>query len=398
MHSRRQLARPSAAIMVVLSCLVAACSQPAAQPTPAPAKPAATTAPAATSAPASAAPAATAAPTAAAATQPTTAAAAKPAAQAVSLPKPEKSSVKLTHSTLEANTAVYAFARDQGLYKKYGIDDVELLFNEGDGKSLQALASGQIDFSAQGASVAVSSLITDIPILTVAFTATTLTDDLVSTANVKSAADLKGKSVAVSSFGGTSHASVLLSLNALGIKPDEVTIQQIGGQDARIAALKAGSVAAAPIDAALQSDMKGQGFNILVHLQDTPQQFARNGLLVRKEFADKNPNTVLAFVAGTLEAVQLLYQQPDKAVESYQKWTQQTDRARAEKEIKDFMTYADKDLSWSKDAFTNAQTVLASTNPEIAKVDVSQAYTYDYLKKLVDMGVYDAVGAPKPTF
>ncbi|HYY87802.1 MAG TPA: ABC transporter substrate-binding protein [Chloroflexota bacterium] len=314
------------------------------------------------------------------------------------MPKPEKSSVKLTHSTLEANTAVYAFARDQGLYKKYGIDDVELLFNEGDGKSLQALASGQIDFSAQGASVAVSSLITDIPILTVAFTATTLTDDLVSTANVKSAADLKGKSVAVSSFGGTSHASVLLSLNALGIKPDEVTIQQIGGQDARIAALKAGSVAAAPIDAALQSDMKGQGFNILVHLQDTPQQFARNGLLVRKDFADKNPNTVLAFVAGTLEAVQLLYQQPDKAVESYQKWTQQTDRARAEKEIKDFMTYADKDLSWSKDAFTNAQTVLASTNPEIAKVDVSQAYTYDYLKKLVDMGVYDAVGVPKPTF
>jgi hypothetical protein len=55
-------------------------------------------------------------------------------------------------------------------------------------------------------------------------------------------------------------------------------------------------------------------------------------------------------------------------------------------------------MSWSPDAFTNAKEVLQATNPEIANVDVTKAYTYDVLKKLADMGVYDAIGAPKPKF
>jgi NitT/TauT family transport system substrate-binding protein len=289
-------------------------------------------------------------------------------------------------------------ARDLGLFKKYGLENVELLFNEGDAKSFQAISSGQLDFSAQGASVAISSLLGDVPLVTVAFTATVITDDLVAASNVKNAADLKGKTVAVSSFGGTSHASVLLSLNALGLSPNDVTIQQIGGQDARVAALKSGAVQAAPIDVALQPDMKAQGFNILVHLPDTPQQFARNGLMVRREFLEKNPNTVLAFVAGSLEGMQMVFSQTDKAIESYMKFTQQTDRAKAERDIRDFMTYADKDLSWSPEAFENAKEVLVATNPDIARADISQAYSFDVLKKLVELGVYDAVGAPKPKF
>ena len=289
-------------------------------------------------------------------------------------------------------------ARDLGLFKKYGLENVELLFNEGDAKSFQAISSGQLDFSAQGASVAISSLLGDVPLVAVAFTATVITDDLVAASNIKSAADLKGKTVAVSSFGGTSHASVLLSLNALGLSANDVTIQQIGGQDARVAALKSGAVQAAPIDVALQPDMKAQGFNILVHLPDTPQQFARNGLLVRKDYLEKNPNTVLAFVAASLEGMQAVFSQTDKAIDSYMKFTQQTDRSKAERDIRDFMSYADRDMSWSPDAFTNAREVLVSTNPEIANVDVTKAYSYDILKKLVEMGVYDAVGAPKPKF
>jgi NitT/TauT family transport system substrate-binding protein len=394
---------------MVLALLAAACgpTAPAATPTSPPAAAAPTTAPAASApSPAAAKPAASpavaaspAASPAAASASPVAAAASapKPTGQTVNLPKPEKTSIKLTHSTIEANQVIYPLANDLGLYKKYGLD-VELFYNEGDAKSFQAIASGQFDFTAQGASVAVSSLTGDVPLITVAFTATTLTDGLMSTANVKSAADLKGKSVAVSSFGGTSHASVLLSLKQLGLTANDVTIQSIGGQAARIAALKAGSVAAAPIDVALENELKSQGFNVLVRLPDTPAQFARNGMMARRDWAEQNPNTVLAFTAANLEAMQAVFNQTDKAIDSYMKWTQQTDRSKAENDIRDFMKYANRSLGWDRSAFEAAKEVLATTTPEIANVDVTKAYSHEYLKKLLAAGLYASVGAPEPKF
>ena len=82
--------------------------------------------------------------------------------------------------------------------------------------------------------LALSSQTTDVPLTTVAITASKLTDDLVSVANVKSAADLKGKAVAVSAFGGLSHGVVLLQLKQMGLAPEDVVVTQIGGQSARI--------------------------------------------------------------------------------------------------------------------------------------------------------------------
>src|SRR2546421_269025 len=72
--------------------------------------------------------------------------------QAISLPAPEKKSLTMAHSTLETSQLAYAVARDLGFYQKYGIDEVNLLFAEGDGKTFQALASGGADMTAQGIS------------------------------------------------------------------------------------------------------------------------------------------------------------------------------------------------------------------------------------------------------
>ncbi len=45
---------------------------------------------------------------------------------------------------------------------------------------------------------------------------------------VKTAADLKGKSVAISSFGSQSHAGALLAVKSLGLATSDVTITQVG--------------------------------------------------------------------------------------------------------------------------------------------------------------------------
>ena len=381
---------PVPCLVAAVAVFVAACAPAPASPTAAPAKP--TEAPKPAASPAAASPAPAASPGASPAASPSPAA--KPAAQAISLPKPELTSLKLGHSTVETSQLSYAFAKDLGLYQRYGLESVELFYNETDAKSVQALISGGVDLTAQGVSSAISSQTTDDPLVCVAMTSTILTDTLVGASSVKSAADLRGKPVAISTFGSTAHGSVLLALKALGLTADDVTIVQIGGQAARIAALKAGSVAGAPVDVAMEEEMKQQGFNILTR-PDPRFEYGRNGMLVRREWLQKYPNTVLAMVAAVLEAQQLLYTQTDKAIDSFAKWAQFQDRARAEGEVREFLNYARRDMRWSKVAFELTRDVISSANPAVKDVDVTKAYTFEFLDRLQAMGFNDAVGVPK---
>jgi ABC-type nitrate/sulfonate/bicarbonate transport system substrate-binding protein len=399
-----------------LALALAACA-PAAQPSPtaAPAKPAEAAKPAATAAPAkpteapaakpaeakpAASPAAKAeakpAASPAAAAKPAEAKpAASPAAKAVALPKPERTSIKIGSSALEPTQFAYRFAMDLGLYKKYGIENVEDFYFDGAGKLLQAMVANQVDVGIQSGGPIISSLTAGSPMQMTAMYSSKVSDLLVGVANVKSAADLRGKSVAVSQFGGESHAVVLLALKALGLSDRDVTIQQVGGQSARIAALKAGSIAAAPVDVTLEDQMKQEGFNVLIRLPDTPLDLARSGLSASADFIQKNPNTMLVLTAASLEALQVMYTDTGKAVESFARWTQAKDTAQAEKGIKDYLQFARRDMRWSREAWEVVRDVIASQNPDIRNVDLTKAFTFQFLDQLRDMGFNDAVGVPR---
>lgn len=366
--------------LVAVGAFLVACA-PAAPPSPtaAPAKPAPTTAPAK----AAEKPAATQAP------------AAKPAAKEISLPKPERTSLKIGFPTMEPNSYIAKLADELGIYKKYGIEKVEVLFFESSARLVPAHVSGELDAASDSAGPVISSLVTGSPFVQAAMYKNKQQDNLVATSNVKTAADLKGKSIAVGGFGSDAHAAALLAVKALGLAAEDVTIQSIGGQSARIAALKGGSVAAAPVDEALEDEMKQQGFNILVRLSEAPVEFARSGLVFRREWVEKNPNTALAVVAAHLEARQAMNTQTDKVIDGYARWLQAKDKAQAEKEIRTFLKYFRRDLRWSKEAWENHKNVLVFANPAVKDVDVTKGYTFEFLDKLRDMGFNDAVGVPR---
>jgi ABC-type nitrate/sulfonate/bicarbonate transport system substrate-binding protein len=327
------------------------------------------------------------------------AAAAKPAesAAAVDLPKPEVTAFKMGNNAHEADSYDSQFALEQGIYKKHGFTgDVTSTYFDGDGKGRQALLAGQIDVMTGSPSSAIIAQTTDTPILVVAMNINHPTDDLVSIGSVKNIGDLKGKKVAVSTFGGDSHASVLLALKALGLNLSDVTVVEIGGQSARIAALTSGAVAAAPIDSSIQDTMKQQGFNILTHLPDAPVTLARESVMVRKDWATKNPNAVLNIVGSVMEAQQqLVAQKDDPAVAaSFQKWSGEKEVAQSQKELQAYAPLALRNMRWTQDAFDNLKQVMVIADPTLSNVDVTKAYDLQYLDKLHSLGFDKAVGVP----
>ncbi|HET7702122.1 MAG TPA: ABC transporter substrate-binding protein [Candidatus Limnocylindrales bacterium] len=321
------------------------------------------------------------------------AASSAPSAPLGTLPKPEKTDIKIGLSVTETSQFAAQLAEMAGIYKKNGLN-VQITVFEGDGKVMQALQAGQLDVGFGGTSAFITSQTTDVPVKGLAVNAVILTDELVSTANVKTADDLKGKCVAVSTYGGTSHGAVILSLKALNLTPEDVVITEVGGQSARIAALQGGACAAAPVDAARHEEMAGLGFNFLVNLKEAKLPWGRSGLGVTEDWLAANPNTATVVAASVLEAQNMMWTDPDKAAEYYAKFTQETDVAKAKALILEFQQIGNRPMTWTDEAFQNPKDVLATVNPAMKDVPVTDAFDRSVLDNLKAIGFYEANKIP----
>lgn len=303
------------------------------------------------------------------------------------LPAPELTKIRIgIGAPSEPVQFAETLASLQGIYQKYGLT-VEITGFEGEGKALQALVAGKLDMFVGGASTAINSVLTDTPVKVVAMNSTTLTDGLYCTKDIKTAADVKGKTIAIGTFGATAHGSALLLLKGLGLTPKDATITQVGGEGTRIAALKGGSIGCAVVDMGQEATLKPFNFNIVFDLSKAKLQWGRSGLAARTDFIAKNPNTVLAVVAATLVAQNSIFTDPKTAADKFAGFAQLKPDA-ATTAINAFLGYGSRSMLFTADAFAAPRDVLATVNPAVTNVDVTKAFDLSFLNKLKDRGFY----------
>lgn len=321
-----------------------------------------------------------------------TAASAAPSDATAGLPEPELDTIRIGLNGSEPSQFSLAAAEMLGILEENGIT-AEVSTFEGDGQVAAALQAGQLDVVSIASAVPVSSQLTDAPMVALAVSAQVLTDQIVCIEGVETPEDVVGKRVAISTFGGTSNGAALLGIRAMGLTTDEVTITQVGGQGDRIAALEGGSIECAVVDANLQDEMEAQGFNILTDLKEEQVEWGRSVIAVNEEWLAENPNTALVVVASALAAQNMYWTEPEAMAEAYAEFNQ-IDLAEAEDQIADFQEIGNQSFMWTDGAFENPKEVLASVNPDIADVDVSDAYDRSILEQLVEMGYYEELGIP----
>jgi len=328
-------------------------------------------------------PAASPAPTAA------TSASAAPGA----LPNPELTSIRVGISAPTEPVQYAEKLADQlGYYKELGITSVTVTGFEGDGKALQALVAGQLDFFVGGSSTAISSQLTDTPVKVISMNSVLNTDGLYCKSTIKTKEDVKGKAIAISTFGGTSHGSALIAAGLLGYTSKDVVIKEVGNEGTRIAALKGGSIDCAVVGLQQDAAMKAAGLNLIVDVTKGGQ-WGRSGLMARTDFIQKNPNTVLNVVAAAVRAQNYMWTNNDDAAVKFADWTQQKP-ADAAVAMKAFPDYGLRSMIFTVEAFKAPQQVLSAVNPPVANVDLTKCFDASYLQKLVDNGYYAKYSIP----
>jgi ABC-type nitrate/sulfonate/bicarbonate transport system substrate-binding protein len=311
------------------------------------------------------------------------------------LPTPEQKTLKMGVSVTEMSQYAGPLAVQLGYFKDNGID-VEYSVFEGDAKAAAALQAGQVQIAFTGTTSAISSQLTDVPYNVVGVNAAILTDDLVCQKGIDTADAVKGKKIAISTFGGTSNASALLALKALKLAANDAVVTQVGGQSARLAALQGGSVDCAIIDSNIEADMIAQGFAIATKLKEAGIEFGRSGMSMTTEFIKANPNTVLVAVASVLKAQNAIFATPELVIPKYMEFTTQ-DQAAATKQVSDFAQIGNRSMMWTDEALKNAQKAIAVINPDIIDVNVADVGNRTFLQTLVSNGYYAKIGSPVPT-
>ncbi len=308
------------------------------------------------------------------------------------LPKPELATLKFGAAISEMSQFAPKVAEMEKIFDKYGVSVSVTVFNA-DGDAMQALLSGQVDMASVGAAGVINSWLTDNQSTQLASFKVKVVDSLMCAASIKTAADMKGKSVGVSTLGSTGHGSVLLALKALGMAQTDVVVTPVGGESARIAAMKAGSLACAPVGEVNVPVMQGLGFNVIVNLSTSNLPYPASGVSATNAFLKKNPNTALVVVAACLEAQNMMFSAPTKVGADWATFAQVKPEV-ANPIVIASQNQLNRTLRVPDGAFTFVQSVMAIAAPAISTVDAAKAYDGSYLQKLQDIGFFAKIGAP----
>jgi len=123
---------------------------------------------------------------------------------------------------------------------------------------------------------------------------------------INSIADLKGKRVAVSTYGSIPHVILKQALSSYGMNPEkDITVLAMGGSGDRLAALTAGAVDATPLDVAYIQRTEQAGFTNLLYLGDVVN-LRLGGFAVTTDKIQRNPDQILRVARATLKGVRFL--------------------------------------------------------------------------------------------
>jgi NitT/TauT family transport system substrate-binding protein len=169
--------------------------------------------------------------------------------------------VRMSISAIDVSFLTSGVALKRGMFRDEGLD-VELIRMNAN-VSVTALSTGDIDYTMVFASV-VRGALRGMPMKVVASFMDSSTHLLIARPQYKSIPELRGKTLAVSTYGATSDVAARMMMKQGGLDPEkDLKIVPLGGERSRYAALKEGIVDVAVLSPPTDTEAQRQGYRVL---------------------------------------------------------------------------------------------------------------------------------------
>ncbi|MEA2980489.1 MAG: NitT/TauT family transport system substrate-binding protein [Alphaproteobacteria bacterium] len=251
------------------------------------------------------------------------------------------------------NTVLAIWMADTaGFYEADGIK-VEIINMNGGSRGAAELAAGRIDAMHVGLSSVARLNRTGGDLRIIASLANVIRFTFFSGSGVKTAADLKGGVVGVSSFGSESDSTVTLALKRLGLSRDDVTLKEYGASTRRLAAVKSGEIKATAVNEPFSSMAREQGLNVLFDLVPEQIPWLFTAIVVRRDAIAGRRDLLTRFIRATAEGNYLALSDANKAKAVLARQAGITDPKILDISYNDFKLLSPQDIEPSQAAAKN---------------------------------------------
>jgi ABC-type nitrate/sulfonate/bicarbonate transport system substrate-binding protein len=190
-------------------------------------------------------------------------------------------------------------AREGRYFEKYGIKNLEVIQFSGGQPVTRALLGGDIQISTTGGAAVVNARLKGADTVIIARTVGVFPYTLYVSKEVRDAADLKGKRLAVSTVGGSGYVAAQYALRKLGLDPDkDVAMLQVGDFATRLASLASGTVQGTLLLPPFTLRAKEMGLRPLYDLVGSGISYPINQITARQAFIKSQRDIVKNFMRG----------------------------------------------------------------------------------------------------
>jgi NitT/TauT family transport system substrate-binding protein len=296
--------------------------------------------------------------------------------------------------TSEAMTALWV-ARERGLFKKHGLD-MQFILMPRNPLAVAALIAGEIDAAIIGPGHLVNAGLSGADLIGIANFHQKLDFRLNARPDIKKPEDLRGKRIAISGPGSTSHLVSLLSLQGLGIDPVQgrITFLTIPGTEMnRRLALETGGVDATSLRGAVGDVYGNKGYHVLYNLKATGATLPQNMMVTTRRTAAAKPQVIEAYLKTMIEATAVTLDPANKEMvmrllASNLRLTNPVDAEEAYLAVVDSHERVPRT---SLEGMKRLQALLVQINPKIAEVRVENLIDTSFVNKLESSGYIQSV-------
>ena len=300
----------------------------------------------------------------------------------------QQEKVVLGHSSLRNDIAFLWVPQQLGLFKKHGLDPT-IVFISGGVRMIQAIVSQSAAMGSVGAALVTSAVAGGADTVMVLGVTNLLTYDIWARPEMKRPEDLKGKRLAISGFGSSSHVASFLMLKHFGLdeKRDSITFLVIGDEPTRVQALITGRIDATITDPSVAGPLKEKNFSHLGNLQQLGVPFVNNAVTTTRRFMKEQPRVVEAVVKTILEGNRYMLNPANRGtVTGILAKNLRIPPKEADKAYEDLIPKVERKPYPNMDAVKATIQVMGAGNPKVAQLKAEDLVDMSILERLVQSG------------
>ena len=215
---------------------------------------------------------------------------------------------------IEPGMAGLWMAKEANFFVKEGLD-VEFIFFSSGTDGVQALVAGDVAVMAVGGPSAIRAVLAGAELVCIAELLGTMPYTLFAAPKIAAPADLRGKRLGISKFGGSSDFAARYMLARLGLDAaKDVTILQLGDHGVRLAALRAGSIDATVFFPPETLIARRLGLRELADTSSLGLKYPHEELVVSRSFLREQPDTVRRLLKAVIRGTHYFKTHPEDGI------------------------------------------------------------------------------------